>query len=295
MTDKPKFISLARVSTKRQATKGSSEDVQHSENAEFIRDFLQGDLVQKFTLTLSGKRMEVNQGALKNILGEAKKLGAEIVVSKADRITRKAVSLLQLRELSKEGGVRVWIAREKTSLDKMSLLMAGIQALVDEAERETIQERVKSSKHKGKGQFGKTVDPVQASKSSAEAKRVAFANYAEATGLRQKIADVIIKHTFPTLRQVAEELNRMEITTIRDLPFNHGSAQRAIISLGYKNLGEFVEEVKAEHGEQMRQEYLRQQQKAKLEAQRKARVIQWQKPVAFERGSFLDENGHVSF
>ena len=75
---KNKYISFARCSTKKSADGHSPAD-QHAKNKEFIAS-RGGECIREFTLAISGKKMEVHEGALKNILRIAKEENADVVV-----------------------------------------------------------------------------------------------------------------------------------------------------------------------------------------------------------------------
>ena len=301
---KNKYISFARCSTKTSADGHSPAD-QHAKNKEFIAN-RGGECIREFTLAISGKKMLVHEGALKNILRIAKEEDADVVVAKMDRISRKASAILQLRDLSEAEGIEVWIAHEGQTLAKKNLLLTGIEALIAEQERELIKLRVGDASHKSPGAFGHgkaKVNPRLAAKRAAEAKREKFRLYAEGIQLEKRFKEIILKEISPTLRQLSDELNLQGITTVTGKEFTHGSVNNAIKALGYESIFDMSDQILAANREEAEYNHRKKLQKEAADEARARKAMERSRGInkSFdiqriqERGSYLNEQGQLDF
>ena len=301
---KNKYISFARCSTKKSADGHSPAD-QHAKNKEFIAS-RGGECIREFTLAISGKKMEVHEGALKNILRIAKEEDADVVVAKMDRISRKAVAILQLRDLSQKEGIDVWIAYEGQTLANKNLLLAGVEALIAEQERDNIKLRVFEASHKSPGSFGHgkaKVNPRLAAKRAAEAKREKFRLYADGIQLEERIKEIILKEICPTLRDISDELNLQGITTVTGKKFKHGTVNNAIKALGYESIFDMSDQILAANREEAEFNHQKKLQKEAADAARTRKAMERSRGISTtfdmqriqERGSYLNAQGQLDF
>jgi DNA invertase Pin-like site-specific DNA recombinase len=95
------------------------------------------ETVGEFTEVESGKKTDAERPQLAAALAMCRKLGATLVVSKLDRLSRNALFLLQLQQANVD-----FTCCDCPNVDRFTV---GILALVAQRERELISERTKSA------------------------------------------------------------------------------------------------------------------------------------------------------
>ena len=131
---KSQCVAYFRVSTTRQGESGLGLDAQR----DVVRRFATAhkmEIVAEYTEVESGK---VNaRPQLEAALAQCRKIGATLVVSKLDRLSRNALFLLQLQHANVD-----FTCCDCPNVDRFTI---GILALVAQRERELISERTKSA------------------------------------------------------------------------------------------------------------------------------------------------------
>jgi DNA invertase Pin-like site-specific DNA recombinase len=133
---KNKSVAYYRVSTVRQGESGLGLDAQRETVSRFSASHGMVT-VGEFTEVESGKKTDVDRPQLREALSTCRKLGATLVVSKLDRLSRNALFLLQLQQANVD-----FVCCDCPNVDRFTV---GILALVAQRERELISERTKSA------------------------------------------------------------------------------------------------------------------------------------------------------
>lgn len=214
---KTKCIAYYRVSTVRQGESGLGLDGQR----ETVRRFTTShgmEIVAEHTEVESGKINERPQ--LSEALSICRKIGATLVVSKLDRLSRNALFLLQLQQ----GNVD-FICCDCPNVDRFTV---GILALVAQRERELISERTKSALKaaKARGVRLGTRNPDRQVKLMVAGYR--RQNDAFAAKVRP-IIDEVKSAGVKTLKGIAECLTRRGIPTRNGKSVWFGSAVKAVM------------------------------------------------------------------
>jgi len=220
-----KFISYLRVSTTKQGQSGLGLEAQRKA----VTDYLNGgnwSLLAEFVEVESGKKND--RPELNKALAHCKLTGATLVIAKLDRLSRNAHFLLGLQE----AGVH-FIAADMPTANELTV---GIMALVAQEERKAISARTKAAlaaaKERGVRlgcpngaahlrQYGNELG-VEAVKRNAD----------ERAG---KLADVIKEiqtKGITSLKGIADELNRMGVTTARGGAWYASSVKNLLTRIG---------------------------------------------------------------
>ena len=96
-----KFFGVARVSTQKQMRSGNSVGDQILSIQKYAHEN-KGDLVNIVKVQASGKKQLLNAGQLAETIKNAKEIGAELIVTKLDRLSRDQITLLMLKKASTE-------------------------------------------------------------------------------------------------------------------------------------------------------------------------------------------------
>jgi DNA invertase Pin-like site-specific DNA recombinase len=203
-----KFISYLRVSTTKQGQSGLGLEAQRKA----VTDFLNGgnwSLLAEFVEVESGKKND--RPELNKALAHCKLTGATLVIAKLDRLSRNAHFLLGLQE----AGVH-FIAADMPTANELTV---GIMALVAQEERKAISARTKAALAAAKERGVKLGCPngaahlrqygnglgVEAVKRNADERAWKLAN----------VVKEIQAKGITSLKGIADELNRMGVTTAR--------------------------------------------------------------------------------
>ena len=118
-----KLIAVTRVSTSRQWTKGSSIEDQEVQVREYAHK-IGAEVIEVIRIQISGAKMQMrlNQGQLQQALRKADELGADLAVSRLDRLSRSQIALLQLKEASEQSAVDVHVCSLGRTIKSISSL-----------------------------------------------------------------------------------------------------------------------------------------------------------------------------
>jgi DNA invertase Pin-like site-specific DNA recombinase len=220
-----KFISYLRVSTTKQGQSGLGLEAQRKA----VTDFLNGGnwtLLAEFVEVESGKKND--RPELNKALAHCKLTGATLVIAKLDRLSRNAHFLLGLQE----AGVH-FIAADMPTANELTV---GIMALVAQEERKAISARTKAAlaaaKERGVKlgcpngaahlrQYGNELG-VEAVKRNADERAWKLAN----------VVKEIQAKGITSLKGIADELNRMGVTTARGGAWYASSVKNLLTRIG---------------------------------------------------------------
>lgn len=200
---KNKSVAYYRVSTVRQGESGLGLDAQRETVSKFSASHGMVT-VGEFTEVESGKKTDVDRPQLREALATCRKLGATLVVSKLDRLSRNALFLLQLQQANVD-----FVCCDCPNVDRFTV---GILALVAQRERELISERTKSALEaaRRRGVRLGTKNPnrqVKLMVAGYRRQKIAF------VGKIRPIIDEIRSTGVSTLTGIADCLNRRGIPT----------------------------------------------------------------------------------
>lgn len=220
-----KFISYLRVSTTKQGQSGLGLEAQRKA----VTNFLNGgnwELLAEYTEIESGKKND--RPELNRALAHCKLTGATLVIAKLDRLSRNAHFLLGLQE----AGVH-FIAADMPTANELTV---GIMALVAQEERKAISARTKAAlaaaKERGVKlgcpngaahlrQYGNELG-VEAVKRNADERAWKLAN----------VVKEIQAKGITSLKGIADELNRMGVTTARGGAWYASSVKNLLTRIG---------------------------------------------------------------
>ncbi|MEW2912326.1 recombinase family protein [Leisingera sp. JC11] len=199
-----RYVIYRRVSTEEQGKSGLGLEAQHRDIALFLENFSEEpyEVIGEFEDHLSGKHDERPQ--LAAALELVRKTGAELLVAKLDRLSRKVSFIATLMDDPK---VKLRVA-SMPSADKFQL---HIYAALAEQEREFISARTKAALAEAKakgvklgGLRDKTMKRNEVVKANARARA-------------EKVAQTVqpLRAQGASLRQIAEALNASGVPTAR--------------------------------------------------------------------------------
>lgn len=216
-----RYVTYTRVSTEEQAKSHLGLDAQKRDIGLFLTNFSEEpfEIIGEFEDHLSGKNND--RPELTKALELVRKTGAELLVAKLDRLSRKVSFIATLMDDPK---VRLRVA-SMPHADKFQL---HIYAALAEQEREFISARTK------------------AALAEAKAKGVKLGGMRDATGRRNvvlaerakeradKVAGIILplRSQGASLRAIAEALNVSGVPTARGGQWQASQVQRTIQRLG---------------------------------------------------------------
>jgi len=228
-----KIIGLSRVSTAKQFTKGSSVQEQTSQ----IRAFAQkhkASIIEIIQIQASGKRMVLNHGQLASAILAARNSGADLVVTKLDRLSRDQITLLQLKKASAESGVEIHVASMDRKISEISDLEFTLLASFAEQERKQIQERIKEATKGKVGPIGQNLDPKVLQQRSLARRQFLAQQWAKSIGLKDQIREASQNLKRPNLKNVARWLNGNGGLTRRGKPWSSSALHHQITRLGWR-------------------------------------------------------------
>lgn len=199
-----RFVTYTRVSTKKQGESGLGLEAQDRDIALFFDSYTEipFEVIKEFRDVESG----TNSGRpeLKRAIDLAMKEGATLLVAKLDRLSRKVSEIASLME-DKRLKLRV---AQMPHADKFQL---HIYAALAEQERDFISKRTKAALKSAKDRG------VKLGGQRPEAARRHAAIKAEADANAARVREFILRcrksgHTY---RQIANELNKLDVRTAR--------------------------------------------------------------------------------
>jgi hypothetical protein len=234
---KRKFVGLCRISTLKQAKEGNSIEEQ-SKSISRYADSQRGELVEIVKVQASGKKQLLNVGQLSETIKKAKLLGAEIICSKIDRLSRDQITLLMLRKASTESGVEIHVSSINRKISEISDLEFSLIAVIAEQERKTIAQRTKEASKNRVGPIGQTLDAVELGKKSVSVRAKLTSDWADSVNLKMHICNAFDMLRHPTQSSVAKWLNGEGVLTIRGNRWTAVNLCQQLDRLGWK-WGEF--------------------------------------------------------
>jgi DNA invertase Pin-like site-specific DNA recombinase len=216
-----KFVSYLRVSTARQGISGLGLEAQRAAVAGYLNG---GDwsLVQEVVEVESGKRND--RPALASALKLCRKHRATLVIAKLDRLARNVAFISNLMESGVE-----FVA---VDMPQANRFVVHILAAVAEHEAEAISKRTKAAlaaaKARGTQLGGRRVSAERFAEIAAGGRQVRADKAAQG---RAELAPTIAKIQAggaTTLRQIAAELNALEIPTPRGGEWSAVQVQRIL-------------------------------------------------------------------
>jgi DNA invertase Pin-like site-specific DNA recombinase len=187
-----------------------------------VHDFLKqtgGTLHTEFTEVQSGK--DNDRPKLTEALRHCRLTRSTLLIAKLDRLSRNAAFLLALRE----AGTR-FVACD---MPEMNETVVGIMAVIAETERRAISERTKAALAAAKRRGVKLGNPRLKPGTKAGARRASQAGVEAAKKRANELRDLIDdarKRGCNSLRDFAEHLNALEVTTPRGGSWAAASVQR---------------------------------------------------------------------
>lgn len=215
-----KFVSYYRVSTQKQGLNGLGMEAQK----QAVMEYLNGGrwvLLKEFTEveTDKGSNALVKRPELQNAINYAKKQKATLVIAKLGKLARNVHFVSSLME----SGVD-FIAVDNPTANRLTL---HILAAVAEDEARRISERTKSALAAKKARGEKMGNPQ--SSETLNAPRIEKAN-ANAEKIRPLLENFLTQGI--SQRAMADELNRLCLTTPRGSRWKQAQVQRALKRLG---------------------------------------------------------------
>jgi DNA invertase Pin-like site-specific DNA recombinase len=227
-----KLLAIARVSTRAQFSKGSSINDQVKQIQEYASR-IDAVVVDTIKIQVSGAKMKLQAGQLAHAVQLAQKMGAELAVSRLDRLSRHAISLLQLKEISESTGVDIHIASLGRGMKSISHMEMGMLSLVADNERRNIQERVKRACKGRVGPFGKEINAKHAQLKGLAKRKLATTEWAKSVGLHDAVVEAVQNLKNPTLTNVCAWLNGKGQLSRTGRPWNSGTLIGQIKVLGW--------------------------------------------------------------
>lgn len=212
-----KYVTYMRVSTAEQGRSGLGLEAQKRDISIFLDTYsdVPFEVIGEFTDVLSGT--DDDRPELKKAIDLAKKTGADLLVAKLDRLSRRVSFIAKLMEDPKLS----FRVAQMPHADKFQL---HVYAALAEQERDFISKRTKAAlaEAKARGQKlgglrDKTMKRNDAVKANANARA-------------EKIAGIVVplRDAGKTLREIASHLERAGIATARGGHWNASQVQRVL-------------------------------------------------------------------
>lgn len=199
-----KYVIYRRVSTQSQGESGLGLEAQDRDISLFLDNYSDTpfEVLGTFTDVLSGKHDD--RPELQKAIAQARSEGAELLVSKLDRLSRKVSFIAALMD---DSALKIRVASMPTA-DKFQL---HIYAALAEQERDFISLRTKQALAAAKARGIKLGGLRDTTMKRNEAARQA------ADAAAQRVAQIILpmRDSGSTLAQIADALNSAKITTPR--------------------------------------------------------------------------------
>ena len=212
-----KYVTYMRVSTAEQGKSGLGLEAQKRDISIFLDTYSEVpfEVIGEFTDVLSGT--DDDRPELTKAIGLAKKTGADFLVAKLDRLSRRVSFIAKLMEDPKLS----FRVAQMPHADKFQL---HVYAALAEQERDFISKRTKAAlaEAKARGQKlgglrDKTMKRNNAVKANANARA-------------EKIAGIVVplREAGRTLREIASHLDRAGVATARGGRWNASQVQRVL-------------------------------------------------------------------
>ena len=227
-----KLFLIARVSTRRQMMEGGSVRLQIEQLKKFAEDN-NAEQIKIFEIQVSGAKQLINIGQLASIIKEAKEEGADLAVTKADRLSRDTISLLMLKKAGEENGVEIHITSMGRKISEISDLEWNLMSFMASEERKLIRARTKEACKDRVGTFGTTLSAKKMNQRGLE-KRIELAQaWARSIKLKEHIFGAITALKKPNLSSVARWLNGEGLLTRRGSKWSPANLSQQVERLGW--------------------------------------------------------------
>ncbi len=211
------FVIYRRVSTEEQGKSGLGLEAQERDIQMFLTHYAETPfaVVATFTEVQSGK--DADRPELAKALELCRKLGATLLVSKLDRLSRRVAQIAALME---DRRIRFRVA----SMPHADNFQLHIYAALAEQEREFISIRTKAALAEAKAN-GKKLGGLRP---KTEARNEAVK--AKAEGFAQRVAGVVqpMRQAGKSLREIAEALNASGVQTSRGGSWSAAQVMRTL-------------------------------------------------------------------
>jgi DNA invertase Pin-like site-specific DNA recombinase len=215
-----RFVSYLRVSTREQGASGLGIEAQRAAVARYVA--AHGDLAREYTEIESGS--DNGRAQLLAALAWCKLSGATLIVAKWDRLSRDAITLMELRR----NGLPL-VALDMP--DMSNTLVASVMAGKAQHERELISERTKAAlaaaKARGVQLGGRRANGADMRLYQAQGAAAAAAVLSEARAERMPVLSALRAQGL-THAAIAARLNADHITTVRGKAWSALSVGRAL-------------------------------------------------------------------
>ena len=229
--NKKSVIIFCRISTAKQL-QGNSVADQIEQGKEFAKNNNM-EVVDIVKVQASGKKQLLNIGELATTLDKAKKMKADLVCTKIDRLSRDQISLLMLKRASQENGIEIHVSSMNRKISEISDLEFSMIAMLAEATRKQIVANTKRASIGKVGTMGISLNPSEMGKRSADSRAQNTAKWAETIKLKERLTQAIKELKAPTLERVCRTLNGDGIPTITGKKWNHVSLIQQIQRLNW--------------------------------------------------------------
>ena len=227
-----KYIGAARVSTMKQFLKGNSVEDQCEGIRQYVRK-MDGDLIDIAKIQASGRKQLLNMGQLSELIARAKKIGAEIIVTKIDRLSRDQITLLTLRKASTESGVEIHITSLNRKISEISEMEYSILSMFSQNEVNQIRQRTKDGTKNRIGEIGLSLDPKEMAQRSIDKRRNLAQSWARSVRLKERIIYAVGQLRNPNLNNVALWLNGEQSYSRTGQPWNQVNLRQTMNRLGW--------------------------------------------------------------
>ena len=211
------FIIYYRVSTKGQGDSGLGLEAQERDIALFLNSYAETpfEVVAEFTDIQSGK--DNDRPELVKALGLCRKIGATLLVSKLDRLSRRLSFIATLMEDPK-------VSFRVASIPRASKIELHLYAMLAEQERDFISMRTKAALAVAKSRGVKLGGLRDSTGKRNDALK------AEAQERATKVANLVqpLRAAGKTLRQIADALNANAVPTARGGEWSASQVMRVI-------------------------------------------------------------------
>ena len=228
-----KFFGVARVSTQKQMRSGNSVEDQILSIQKYAHEN-KGDLVNIVKVQASGKKQLLNAGQLAETIKKAKEIGAELIVTKLDRLSRDQITLLMLKKASTESGVEIHITSMNRKISEISDLEFTLLSSIAQEERKMIVSRTKEASKNRIGPIGISLNAKELAYRSIDKRRGLADSWAKSVNLRSRIIDAVNQLKNPNLNNVALWLNGQQSYSRTGVPWNQVNLRQTMKRLGWK-------------------------------------------------------------
>lgn len=199
-----RFVVYTRVSTKKQGRSGLGLEAQQRDIAVFFDSYADEpfEVIGRFQDIESGSNTD--RPELKKAVALAKQGAATLLVAKLDRLSRKVSEISSLME-DRRLNLRV---AQMPYADKFQL---HIYAALAEQERDFISKRTKAALKSAKERGVK----LGGERPKAQRRHAAVKALADENARRVRHLIIRSRNAGSTYRQIADELNRLEVQTVR--------------------------------------------------------------------------------